>query len=58
MLSTFEFWVELNTRCKGWALSKFFLFSVQYKTDTKQNKVLSSLAEWVQKFKFLYTTRS
>ena len=40
MLSTFEFWLELKTRCKGktlLALRTNFLFSVQYKADSKQN---------------------
>ena len=41
-----------------WLLSTSFLFTVQYKADTKQNMILSSLAEWMQKFKFLYTTGS
>ena len=44
MLSTFEFWLELNRRCKGKTLpgvvNKLF-FSVQYKTHTKQNMVFS-----------------
>ena len=44
MLSTFEFWQYLNTRCKGktlLGLSTNYLFSVQYKADTKQNMVFS-----------------
>ena len=43
--------------CRG--LSTNIMFSVQYKTDTKQNMVFSvAFAEWAQKFKFLYTTGS
>ena len=48
MLSTFEFWLELNT--KGvkvkhcWVLLTNFLFSVQYKADSKQNMVFSVLS--------------
>jgi len=44
MLSTFEFWLELNRRCRGKTLPGVvnkLLFSVQYKTDTKENMVFS-----------------
>ena len=44
MLSTFEFWLELNRRCKGKTLPgvvKKRVFSVQYKNDTKQNMLFS-----------------
>ena len=39
---TFEFWLEQGVKVKHcWALSTNFLFSVQYKADSKQNMVFS-----------------
>ena len=41
ILSTFEFLLELNTRCKDKSLLGF-KFSVRYKADSKQNMVYSA----------------
>jgi len=54
MLSTFEFWLE----CKGKTLLGVvnkFIFSVQYKADTKKNMIflVFSVALMAQKFKSL-----
>ena len=42
MLSTFQFWLCKGVKAKLYrGLSTNFLFSVQYKADTKQNMVFS-----------------
>ena len=62
MLSTFKLWLELNRMCKGKTLlgvvKKLFVFSSIINWSKAKHGFLSSLAEWAQKFKFLYTTGS